>query len=161
MKIDFTQIIKATPEQVLNILLDHNNLSRFFNAKIIMVHQQSHGEIAGGKGAIRLIKVGPIAFKEQVLIANNEHFSYKIIGKGPVSEHQGDIYLKQRSDEHDNIITDLHYIITCKAPFFIPDGLAKYFIEKDIKLAMKNIADHFANELANELDDTYPSNSVK
>jgi len=152
MKIDFTQRIEASPEQILNVLVDHNNLSRFFNAKISTITEQNSDEIVGGKGTVRLIKIGPISFKEQVLIANNEHFSYKIIGKGPVSEHQGDIYLKQSSNEYDNVVTDLHYIITCKAPFFIPDGLAKYFIEKDIKLAMKNIAEYFTRQIANKLE---------
>jgi hypothetical protein len=147
MKIDFTQIIKATPEQVLDILVDHNNLSRFFNAKISMITEQNSGEIVGGKGAVRLIKIGPISFKEQVLIANTERFSYKIVGKGPVSEHQGDIYLKESSSENSKLVTHLHYVITCKAPFFLPDGLAKYFIEKDIKLAMKNIATYFENKV--------------
>lgn len=141
MEINLVQSINANVDFVFTQLLDHNNLGRFFNAKITVTHPQNEGEIVGGKGTIRQIQSGRTAFKEQILSVSPEHISYKIIGKAPVSDHQGDIYLTEKVNTETGLVnTHLHYIITCKGPKWIPDFIVKFIIEKDIKQAIKKLA---------------------
>lgn len=33
-------------------------------------------------------------FKEQIIMADNNHISYRILGDKPIAQHRGDIYLK-------------------------------------------------------------------
>ena len=140
--INVEQQVLSPIEQVNKALLDHQQLDRFFNAKFKLIKTQNDGELVGGKGAIRQVTIGKIAFKEQIISASHEHICYRIIGKGPVANHQGDIRLTPLGD--DNTTTQLDYIIKFDGPKWLPNFILKFFIERDIKQAMKNLAEHFA-----------------
>jgi hypothetical protein len=153
--IEVTQKILAPVEQICQVLLDHPQLDRFFNAQIKTIKMQDDGELVGGKGAIRQISIGKIVFEEEIINASNEHICYRIIGNWPVSDHQGDIRLitseaPQKTaqalslDSHsNNDTTQLDYVITFNGPKWLPDFLLKFFVGRDIVNAMKKLADHF------------------
>jgi hypothetical protein len=158
--IKVTQKILAPVEQVCQVLLDHQQLDRFFNAKIALVKNQNNGELIGGKGAVRRISIGKIVFEEEVVSASLEHICYRIIGSWPVSEHQGDIRLipqvipreapqkepqvSSLDSNSNNDSTQLDYVIKFNAPKWLPDFLLKFFVGRDIVNAMNKLADHFA-----------------
>lgn len=144
--IKVNQQIQASAEQVRETLLDHQQLERFFNAKFSIIKKQNSGEIAGGKGAVRQVTIGNIIFKEQIISADNQHICYRIIGKGPVKAHQGDIYLTAGIDEKgvDNSGTQLEYIIKFIGPKWCPNTILKFFIGRDIQKAMKKLTEHFS-----------------
>jgi len=143
------QQIPAAVEKVIYILLEHQHLDRFFNAKFSIVKRENDGELTGGKGAVRQVSIGKIVFKEQIISAEDNHICYRIIGKGPVSEHQGDIYLttvdgeKTADSPFRKAATQLNYIIEFTGPKWCPNGILKFFIERDIQKAMKKLAEHF------------------
>ena len=149
INIYLTQQISAPVEQVSQALLDHQQLDRFFNAKITLKKPENSGEIVGGKGAIRQITIGKITFCEEIISATDEHICYRIIGKGPVLEHQGDIRLS--SVGVNDKCTHLDYSITFKSPKWLPSFLLKYIVERDIEKAMKKLAQFFLsqNSIAN------------
>mgnify|MGYP000692644925 CR=1 FL=1 len=92
VKIKVKRTVAATPEQIRSVLLAHADLGRFFNAHFTLLTPQEPGEITGGKGTIREIKMQGTTFKEQIIAADNSHISYCIIGSKPVAKHRGDIY---------------------------------------------------------------------
>ena len=141
--IEVTQKISAPVEQVCQVLLDHPQLERFFNAKIKTIKIQNKGELIGGKGAVRQISIGKIVFEEQIISATNEHICYRIIGNWPVSDHQGDIQLTSLGV--NNQTTQLDYVIKFNGPKWLPSFLLKFFVARDIHNAMKKLAEHFAN----------------
>jgi hypothetical protein len=161
--IKVTQKILAPVEQVCQVLLDHQQLDRFFNAQIALVKNQNDGELIGGKGAVRRISIGKIVFEEEVVSASFEHICYRIIGSWPVSDHQGDIRLipkeepqktpkevtqvaAQTSSLDNSNSTQLDYVIKFNGPKWLPDFLLKFFVGRDIVNAMKKLAEHFAAE---------------
>ncbi len=91
--ITVVQPIFAPVNQIVEVLLNHAQLGRFFNAKISQLTPENVGELKGGRGAIRFINIGKISFKEQIVSATYEHICYQIIGNKPVANHQGNIYL--------------------------------------------------------------------
>jgi len=134
--------INATPLQVREILLEHEQLDRFFNADFILVRKQNEGEVEGGKGAIRQIRMMGIKFEEVIVCADDNHIFYQIMGNKPVSEHRGNIHFSQAN----NTITpntEVSYHISCKAPRWLPTFLLSFFIKKDIKQALNKLADNF------------------
>ena len=142
--INVTQKILAPVEKVNQVLLEHLQLDRFFNAKFTLIKSQNNGELNGGKGAIRQVSIGTVVFKEEIISASNEHICYRIIGNYPVSAHQGDIQLKSLGI--DNKSTEVNYIIKFLGPKWIPPFLLKFIVVSDIRKAMKKLALHFASE---------------
>lgn len=149
--INVTQQVLATPEQISQVLLAHEQLDRFFNAEIQQLKAENSGEISGGKGAIRQISIGKIIFEEEIISASAEHICYRIIGDWPVSSHQGDIQLTslttnpESTDGADNI-SQLDYVINFNGPKWLPDFLLKFFVGRDIKSAMAKLAQYFADK---------------
>ena len=153
--IEVTQKISAPVEQVCQVLLDHAQLDRFFNAQIKTIKVQHEGELIGGKGAVRQISIGKIVFEEEIIKASNMHICYRIRGNWPVSNHQGDIHLTsqvtpkeapQKSTDVtllDTDTTQLDYVIKFSGPKWLPDFFLKFFVGRDIKNAMKKLAEHF------------------
>jgi len=137
------QQVPASVEQARNTLLDHQQLDRFFNAKFSIIKKENNGELTGGKGAVRQVTIGKIIFQEQIISADNNHICYRIIGKGPVSAHQGDIYLTAVDASSTQAGTQLDYIIKFIGPKWCPDTILKFFVERDIQKAMKKLALHF------------------
>ena len=142
--IEVTQKISAPVEQVCQVLLDHPQLERFFNAKVKTIKMQNEGELLGGKGAIRQVSIGKIVFEEEIISASDEHICYRIVGNWPVSDHQGDIQLTPL--DVGNRTTQLDYVINFNGPKWLPSFLLKFFVGSDISKAMKKLAQHFANE---------------
>ncbi len=148
VKITLKQRIAAKASKIQSVLLEHEKLGRFFNAQFCLVKAENEGELSGGKGSIRQITIGKYQFKEEIVSATSHHICYRIIGEGPVSNHQGDIYLtpietREMDDALNKSITELYYIIVCSGPKFIPDFIVKFLIAKDIKRAMMKLAEHF------------------
>tara|TARA_B110000908_G_C9892476_1_gene287417 strand:- start:7 stop:438 length:432 start_codon:yes stop_codon:yes gene_type:complete len=135
------QQLLAPVKQVMQTLLAHQQLDRFFNAKFQLMKTENEGEIVGGKGAVRQVTMGKIVFKEQIISANDNHICYRIIGKGPVFDHQGDIYLTP--DDLDNKTTQLDYVIQFNGPKWLPDFILLFLVERDIQKAMKKLAVYF------------------
>lgn len=136
------QTINATPLQIKEILLEHEQLNRFFNAEFILIRKQNEGEVKGGKGATRQISMMGVKFEEKIVSADNNHISYQIIGNKPVSEHRGNIYFSQDNNT-TTPNTEVNYNIRCKAPWWIPTFVLSFFIKKDVKQALSKLAIKF------------------
>jgi hypothetical protein len=132
------KILTATPLQIREALLEHEQLNRFFNAEFLLIKKQNEGEVKGGKGAVRQVNMLGIQFEEQIINADNNHISYQIIGNKPVADHRGEVYFYQRIDA-STAMTDVTYNIVCKSPWWIPSIILSYFIEKDIIQALKKL----------------------
>ena len=150
--INVTQQVLATPEQISQVLLTHEQLDRFFNADIRQLQAENSGEIIGGKGAIRQISIGKIVFEEEIISASTEHICYRIIGDWPVSSHQGDIQLTSLNAHSvstgcaDNI-TKVDYVIHFNGPKWLPDFLLEFIVGRDIKRAMTKLAQYFVDKI--------------
>ena len=141
--IEVTQKVLAPAEQVSQVLLEHLQLDRFFNAQFKLIKTQNSGELIGGKGAIRQVSIGKIVFEEEIISASDEHICYRIVGNWPVTDHQGDIQLTSLGV--DNQTTQLDYIIKFNGPKWLPSFLLKFLVGSDISKAMKKLAQHFAS----------------
>jgi hypothetical protein len=142
ISINLKQSIAATPSQVKDILLDHDQLNRFFDANFVLIETQNEGEIKGGKGAVRQVSMLGVKFKERIISADNQHISYQIIGDKPVADHRGDI-LFSTDITTATPMTEVTYKISCKAPWWIPSFILGFFINKDIAQALKKLAISF------------------
>lgn len=142
ISITVKQNVTATPSQIRNILLEHEQLNRFFNANFLLINKQNEGEIKGGKGAIRQVSMTGVTFEEQIISADDTHISYQIIGNKPVAEHRGDIYFCSDSNSVTPM-TEITYNINFKTAWWQPSFILVFFIKKDITQALKNLAVHF------------------
>ncbi|REL30906.1 SRPBCC family protein [Thalassotalea euphylliae] len=136
VKVSVQQQVQASRQQVLAELLDHVNLSRFFDAKFSLVRAQQNGAVVGGIGSQRQIKMLGTRFVEEILAADENGVSYKIVGDWPVKNHRGDIVLSET--KHGTTVVD--YQIVCQAPWFIPSALLQYLLTKDVAKAMQRLA---------------------
>ena len=144
IKIELKQRIFSTPDKIQQMLLAQENLERFFHAKFRIVQGEDEGEISGGKGSVRQVTIGKHQFKEEIISATKNHICYRIIGDEPVSNHQGDIYLKLiNMNDLSKEVTELYYVIVCSGPKFVPDFIVKILVAKDIKRAIKKLAEYF------------------
>lgn len=141
ISINLKQKIAATPSQIREVLLEHEQLNRFFNADFQLINNQNEGEIAGGKGAVRQVSMLGVKFKEQIISADNKHISYQIMGNKPVAEHRGDIYFYE--DNAVTPMTEVNYKISCKAPWWLSSFVLGFFIKKDIAQALNKLANNF------------------
>ena len=139
VNVDVVQVIAAAPSEVSKILLDHQNAGQFFDAKFNVAKTADEGEVFGGKGAIRDINVAGVKFSEQILIANDNHIRYAIIGDRPLRGHQGNIYLEAQSP----CSTSVRYTIVCEAPKWLPDKLVEFLLSHAMKKALVKINKHF------------------
>jgi len=139
VNVDVMQMVAAPPSEISAILLEHQNLDRFFDAKFSLLKSADIGEIEGGTGAIREVTVAWVKFSEQVLRANARHIRYAIIGDRPLRNHQGNIYLA----EHNSELTSVRYTIVCQAPTWLPDKLVAFLLTQAMKKALIKINQHF------------------
>jgi len=142
ISINLTQKIAATPSQIRDVLLEHDQLNRFFNADFQLINKQDEGEVAGGKGAVRQVSMLGVKFKEKIISADNQRISYQIVGNKPVAEHRGDIYF---CEDNRTLVpmTEVTYKISCKAPWWLSSFVLGFFINKDIKQALYKLAINF------------------
>ena len=59
--------IAATPKELCDTLLDHQNLSDFFNASFKVLKAENDNEISGGKGCVREVTILGVRFKEEIV----------------------------------------------------------------------------------------------
>lgn len=145
ISINLKQKIAAAPSQVKDILLEHDQLNRFFNANFKLIKKQSNGEIKGGKGAVRQVSMLGVKFEERIISADNQHISYQIVGNKPVAEHRGDIYFYENNTTITPM-TEVTYKISCKPPWWLSSFVLGFFIKKDIKRALKKLAISFKGD---------------
>jgi hypothetical protein len=145
ISIDVKLVINATPSQIRDVMLEHEQLNRFFNAEFMLIKNQDDGEVKGGKGAIRQISMMGVKFEEEIVSADINHISYQIIGNKPVSEHRGYIQFSQVNNT-TTPKTEVNYKIRCKAPWWIPNFILRFFIKKDVKQALSKLAIKFNME---------------
>jgi hypothetical protein len=146
ISISVKQQIDAKPSQVRDVLLKHEQLNQFFNAKFVLIQKQNEGEISGGKGSIRQVSMLGGTFEELIISADQHHISYQIIGNKPVASHRGDIYFHADNNSAEPStapMTEITYNIKCKAPWGIPSFIISFFIKKDMTQALKKLAIHF------------------
>jgi hypothetical protein len=137
--------VGATPSQIKQTLLKHEQLDRFFNANFSLIKKQNEGEIKGGKGSVRQVSMIGIQFEEQIISADNNHISYQIVGNKPVADHRGDIFFC--SDKGSvTPITEITYNINFKPVWWQPSFILVFFIKKDITQALKKLAIHFESD---------------
>ncbi|WP_281560555.1 SRPBCC family protein [Thalassomonas sp. RHCl1] len=135
------QEIVTTPAQLLEILLDHPRLGRFFKAGFAVVQPEDKGQISGGKGCVRQVTIGRQQFLEEIISASLSGIRYQIIGPGPVSQHRGDIAFVDQGGS-----TLVEYRICCNGPKWIPDFIVKHVIARDIKFALRQLATFFLHK---------------
>jgi len=146
--ISLNKTLQSDAKTVCGLLLAHEKLARFFNAKFSVIKQQNPGELPGGKGTIRQVIMGGSSFQEEIMSAELNHIRYQIIGKGPVNNHQGNIYISTSKTRN---CVDINYQITCCGPFWLPDFLLQAFIKKDIAGALNKL-EHHINCINNDLE---------
>lgn len=139
VNVDVLQQVAATPNEISKVLLDHQHLGRFFDAKFSLTSIADDGELAGGKGAIRKVTVAWVNFSEQVLLATSTHIRYAIVGNKPLSNHQGDIYLTEQSPN----LTSVRYTIVCNGPKWLPDKWVEILLAQAMKKALIKIHHYF------------------
>ena len=139
LNIKFSKTINSSPAVVRELLLYHANFGLFFNANYELVNAQNSYALPGGVGAIRRLTMRGSTFLEQIIVAGDQHIAYKITGKGPVTNHRGDIYLT-----NNGLATNLDYTIKCSAPWWQPDWLVALVIKHDIGKGLDNIVQYFA-----------------
>lgn len=142
MNIFVKQSIPASPEALLQVLLKHENLDRFFNARFSIVHDQDNNEIDGGKGCIREVTTAGLTFQEQILKADDDAIEYRIIGNFVLKNHFGKIVFCPNNNS-SAIITDVEYSIVFQTPWYLPNNLIKHVIERDITKAMDKLKGYF------------------
>lgn len=140
IKIRLTKVIASDAVSIMKLLLAHDQLEQFFSGKFVQTKSAGHGEPQGGYGAIRKVTLHGQTFFEQIVFANQEHIRYRIIGEGPVSNHQGDIMLLSQGDD-----TLIEYSIVCQAPWWQPQFIVKAIISHDIRQGLNKLA-RYCNE---------------
>jgi len=135
IKIKLDKTIDCPRAQVVALLLHHQQLGRFFNAKFSQTRDALPGEPLGGRGAIRQITMRGQCFFEEITHATQRKISYRIIGQGPVSNHRGDIVFSDQGEA-----THIDYTITCSAPWWQPNFLVGAVIKRDIANGLTKLA---------------------
>ncbi|MCG7564283.1 MULTISPECIES: SRPBCC family protein [Pseudoalteromonas] len=133
--------IAATPHEVMETLLDHPRLDRFFNAQFKVVHSAVHPAIRGGSGCIREVRMLGLRFYEQIQHADPGSIRYQIVGDFPVKKHQGEIRLRQIDN---NTSTRIDYHVRFAPPWYLPGFIIRHLITRDINLALTRLEASYA-----------------
>lgn len=141
--IDLVKEVSTNPQTLLETLLEHEQLSRFFNATFIVERESDEGEIAGGKGCRRQVTTLGQTFSEEILKADLSGITYRIVGSKPLKHHLGRIVFETHGDK-----TLISYHIKGIAPNHLPNFLVKFFIKRDINCALKKLATYFEKNKA-------------
>ena len=145
--IHVNQTVRATPRQVRDELLKHENLDRFFNAKFQIKAPSPPSELAGGVNTIRTVKIGPVTFDEVITGVTDELITYSVVGDAPVKNHTGTIKLNIYKGH-----CKVDYIIRCESNAWIPSFILEYFVIRDIKSAMFKLANYFEYKFEHSLE---------
>ncbi|RZQ51695.1 SRPBCC family protein [Pseudoalteromonas phenolica] len=138
LDVEYQKLIACSTDTLLNALLDHSNLDRFFNAKFKELKPANKDEITGGKGCIRQVSILGISFEEQITQADQTGIYYKVLNDFPVRQHRGEIHF-QKTGEH----TQVSYRIQCQSPWYIPKFALKAILQKDIQQCLNRLGDMY------------------
>lgn len=142
VNVDVMHMVAAAPNEISKLLLDHQQLHRFFDAKFAVAKTADDGEPAGGKGAIRNVSVAGVKFSEQVLFTSSNQIRYAIVGDKPLSNHQGNIYLAAQTPTQ----TSVRYTIVCNGPKWLPDKWVEFLLAQAMKKALVKINQYFLSQ---------------
>lgn len=138
MNIYIQKLVSADIASLLPTLLDHERLSRFFNATFKVIKHQNQQEVIGGKGCQREVSTRGECFVEEIVKADLSGIQYEIVGKGPLDNHLGDI-----SFEVVDGGTIIHYNIKGDVVGWVPEFLFAMVLKHDIAGALNKLAKHF------------------
>ncbi|MFD2167542.1 SRPBCC family protein [Thalassotalea euphylliae] len=141
IKIDLEQQVNASPAELLALLTDHVNLSRFFNAEFAIAKSSFEGEIPGGKGCRRLVDTLGQSFVEEITKADISGIEYRIVGSQPLKHHFGQIDFTVLEQQ-----TLINYYVEGVPVSYLPKIIVQWAIERDIRQALRKIAQHFTHE---------------
>lgn len=130
--------IAATPKELRDTLLDHQNLSDFFNASFKVLKAENDNEISGGKGCVREVTILGVRFKEEIIHADTNGIEYRVVDDFPVKAHRGVIAFTQQENS-----TNVSYRITCRAPWYIPNWLLTRLLQNDIEQCLDKLGARF------------------
>jgi hypothetical protein len=130
--------IAATPKELRDTLLDHQNLSDFFNASFKVLKAENDNEISGGKGCVREVSILSVRFKEEIIHADTNGIEYRVVDDFPVKAHRGVIAFTQQENS-----TNVSYRITCRAPWYIPNWLLTRLLQNDIEQCLDKLGARF------------------
>jgi len=130
--------IAATPKELRDTLLDHQNLSDFFNASFKVLKAENDNEISGGKGCVREVSILSVRFKEEIIHADTNGIEYRVVDDFPVKAHRGVIAFTQQENS-----TNVSYRITCRAPWYIPSWLLSRLLQNDIEQCLDTLGARF------------------
>ena len=130
--------IAATPKELRDTLLDHQNLSDFFNASFKVLKAENDNEISGGKGCVREVTILGVRFKEEIVRADANGIEYRVVDDFPVKAHRGAIAFTSQEN-----VTKVSYRITCRAPWYIPSWLLSRLLQNDIEQCLDKLGARF------------------
>mgnify|MGYP000253332752 CR=1 FL=1 len=130
--------IATTPKELCDTLLDHQNLSDFFNASFKVLKAENDNEISGGKGCVREVTILSVRFKEEIIHADTNGIEYRVVDDFPVKAHRGVIAFTQQENS-----TNVSYRITCRAPWYIPNWLLTRLLQNDIEQCLDKLGVRF------------------
>ncbi|MGE6417531.1 SRPBCC family protein [Alteromonas macleodii] len=130
--------IAATPKELCDTLLDHQNSSDFFNASFKVLKAENDNEISGGKGCVREVTILSVRFKEEIIHADTNGIEYRVVDDFPVKAHRGVIAFTQQENS-----TNVSYRITCRAPWYIPSWLLSRLLQNDIEQCLDKLGARF------------------
>ncbi|TKB03214.1 SRPBCC family protein [Alteromonas portus] len=134
----YQKYIAATPQELRDTLLAHQNLSDFFNASFKVLKAENDNEVSGGKGCVREVTILGVRFKEEIVHADTNGIEYRVVDDFPVTAHRGTIAFTRRENA-----TKVSYRITCRAPWYIPNWLLSRLLQNDIEQCLDKLGARF------------------
>lgn len=92
ISISLKQSYAVRPLQVMDTLLKHKYLNRFFHATFLLLKIQDEVDISRDNGSISLVSMLGSQFQKQIITAENVYARYQVMRRKPVSHHSGDIF---------------------------------------------------------------------
>lgn len=90
-ELTFELSFAVPPERVWSALADHGSMGKWTGAPVRLV---ARGDEAG-VGAVRRVRVGPLAIDEEVVYADPpRRMVYRVLRGAPVSHHRGEVLIE-------------------------------------------------------------------
>ncbi|AXT39394.1 SRPBCC family protein [Alteromonas sp. BL110] len=138
VNVHYQRIINATPQVLRDTLLDHQNLSDFFNASFKVLKDENDGEVSGGVGCVREVSILGVRFKEEIVKADTSGIDYRVVDDFPVHAHRGSIRFSAQGS-----LTKVFYRISCCAPWYMPNWLLTRMLQNDIEQCLDKLGARF------------------
>ena len=136
--VHYQKVINATPQALRDTLLDHQNLSDFFNASFKVLRAANNSEVSGGVGCVREVNILGVSFKEEIVKADTDGIEYRVVDDFPVKDHRGVIRFSVQGS-----LTKVSYRISCCAPWYIPNWLLTRLLQHDIEQCLNKLGARF------------------